>query len=54
MNDCLQNQFIHITNKNKPSLKDLNDNIFEATERYQSVLRKGNVNKDIEIQILLY
>ena len=34
LNDRFQTHFIQITNKSKPSLSEINDNIFEATERY--------------------
>ncbi len=47
MNDTLQNQFIQITNSNKPSLKEINDHIFPAIERYLSVTKKFNEKKQI-------
>ena len=41
LNDKFQNQLIMITNKNKPSLEEINANIFAATERY---LKLKNTN----------
>jgi len=43
MNDLFQNQLINISNKSKPSLKDINDNIFAATDRYLK-LKEQNVD----------
>lgn len=40
LNDGMKSQFIAITNCNKPSLEQLNENIFEATERYLSANKK--------------
>ena len=37
MNDLFQRQLISITNCNKPSLEQIQDNIFEATDRYLMV-----------------
>lgn len=37
MNTTLQNQFINITNENRPSLENINKNLFLAIERYQSM-----------------
>ena len=34
MNDGFQAQLVNITNKSKPSLEEINTNIFSATERY--------------------
>ena len=34
LNDSMKTQFIHIVNKSRPSLDDIQDKIFEATERY--------------------
>ncbi len=45
LNDTFQNQIIQITNVNKPSLKQINDNIFAATERYLTVTKKYNERK---------
>ena len=46
LNDRFQNHIISITNKNKPNLKEIEDNIFEATERYirQNAQYKKNSN----------
>jgi len=41
MHDQLRNQFVNITNCNKPSLSQINEYIFQAVERYQSV-NKGS------------
>ena len=40
MNDTMQNQFINITNKNKPSLTDINTHMYEAADRYSSITKK--------------
>ena len=40
MNPTLQNQFILITNNNKPSLQDIEENMFTAIERYQLQQKK--------------
>ena len=45
MNETLQNQFILITNKNKPSLEDIESHMFDAIERYQAVTKKYKVRK---------
>ena len=37
MNDQFQSQLIQITNKTKPDLTEIMENIFSATERYQKV-----------------
>ncbi|XP_047741512.1 uncharacterized protein LOC125179522, partial [Hyalella azteca] len=34
LNDDFQQQFIHITNKNKPSLEEMMEHVYDATERY--------------------
>ncbi|XP_068245280.1 uncharacterized protein [Palaemon carinicauda] len=34
MNSTFQSQLVNITNKTRPSLSEINDNIFEACERY--------------------
>ena len=47
MPKILQDQFIAITNSNHPSLDQINDNIFDAAERYNN-LRK--VNKPINVK----
>ena len=47
LNDRFQSHLTQITNESKPSLSEINDNIFEATERYirQSDKFKENRNK---------
>ncbi|XP_068226421.1 uncharacterized protein [Palaemon carinicauda] len=45
MNDGLKLQLTQITNKNKPLLKDIEDNIFEATERYLGVQKRYQEKK---------
>ncbi len=45
MNDTMQNQMVQITNKSKPSLLEIESNLFEATERYLSVTNKFNERK---------
>ena len=42
LNDIFQSQLVSITNKSKPSLKEINDNIFEATARYIKQLERNN------------
>jgi hypothetical protein len=49
LNDTFQNQVIQITNKNKPSLAEINASMYRATERYQVITKKyqdkkGKVN----------
>ena len=46
MNDTLQAQFVNITNKNKPSLKEINEHMLEATERYIEVSKKMKMKKE--------
>lgn len=41
----MQNQFIHITNTNKPSLNEIEEKMFEAVERYQSMNKHSNTEK---------
>jgi hypothetical protein len=36
LNDTFKNELVTLTNKNKPSLEEIKDKIFEATERYSS------------------
>src|SRR5215469_3163459 len=46
LNEIFQNQFIQIINKNKPSLQEIKDNLFDATERYLIInKRKDNFSK---------
>lgn len=45
MNDKFQSQLTAITNKNRPSLKELEDNVFEATERYVALLNRQTEKK---------
>src|ERR1700755_290197 len=47
MNETLQNQFIQITNKNKPSLSDINENVFPAVERYIEVTKRFEEKKKL-------
>jgi len=42
MNEVLKNIFIQITNKNYPSLADIESNLFKAIERYQSSPKSQN------------
>lgn len=42
LNDRFQSHIIAITNKSKPSLAEITDNIFEATERYIKQVGKQN------------
>ena len=37
LNDCFKSQLINITGSNKPSLQEINDNIFIALERYKNL-----------------
>ena len=46
MTDLFKSQLIQITNKTRPSLKEINDNLFSACERYLSVKnQKSNIDK---------
>ena len=48
LNKEFQTQVIHIVNKTEPSLKELNDNFFDAIKRYQRALNdKNNSNKNV-------
>ena len=47
MNEKLQTQFIHITNKHRPSLEDINEHLFDAIERYNSLPGKFRNNKQL-------
>ena len=47
LNDKFQDQLITITNKNKPNLAEINENIFAATERYLKVKDKINNQKGV-------
>ena len=42
MPTALKTQFIHITNKNNPSMDDINEQIFDAVDRYKQF---GKMNK---------
>lgn len=46
MNEVFQQQFVHITNKNKPSLEEISANIFEATERYKNASKNIKPKQD--------
>lgn len=46
MNDVMQTQFVQICNSNKPSLTEIKDNIFSATERYLIQVKKYNLKKN--------
>ena len=45
MPHALQTTFIGITNNNKPSVGEIEDHIFSAIERYQSLRKKNNDDK---------
>ena len=47
MNSGLQTQFIHICNKNKPSLDEISENIFRAVDWYKEVSERINEKKSI-------
>lgn len=51
MNDSFQNQFIQILNENKPSLPQIEEKIFEATERYIRMNSKPTSDKIIHNKI---
>lgn len=38
MHEKLQTQFVHITNCNTPSLQQINDLIFQAVDRYETLV----------------
>ena len=46
LNDCFRNQLIQITGSNKPSLQQIEENIFTALERYRNVSQKFTEKKD--------
>ena len=48
MNETLQTQFTLITNKNKPSLDDIETHMFDAIERYQIVTKRHGSRKEIK------
>jgi hypothetical protein len=56
--DNFQNQLVHITNTNKPSLDQINENIFAATERYvkpnssDKLNKRDSINKEPRLQVL--
>ena len=45
MNDSFKTQLTNITNKTKPSLQEINDNVFDASERYLQVVKNGTRSK---------
>ena len=45
MNNTMQNQFVNITNENKPCLELINKYLFAAVERYQSIAKKYSDKK---------
>ena len=42
LNDIFQTQLVNITNKSRPSLQEIQDNMFEASARYIKQLEKNN------------
>ena len=46
LNTEMKTHFINITNKNQPSLKELESNIFKAIERYQNLYKKDKLKQD--------
>lgn len=46
MNDRLQSQLIQITNNSKPTLDEINENIFAATERYLRITEQISERKN--------
>ena len=40
LNDTFKTQFVQITNESKPSLKKINENFFDATERYLNATKR--------------
>ena len=49
MNETFKTQLVQMTNKTKPSLKEINDNFFDATERYLVVTKNFRYKKQGEI-----
>ena len=47
LNPTLKTQFRLITNKNTPSLQEIEDNFFDAIHRYNSVNESESINKNI-------
>ena len=45
LNNSFQTHLTQITNKSQPSLKEIEENIFEATTRYSKQMEKMNDNK---------
>lgn len=48
MNTSMQQNFVHITNKNKPSLAEINEHVFEAAERYCKDLDCAKSDKSVK------
>ena len=48
LNDTFQTQLTNITNKTRPSLDDINDNFFDACERYAVVVKKFESQKSFK------
>ena len=45
-NDTMREQFVHITNSNKPTLAEIEEHLFVAIERYQVAVRKVDRKND--------
>lgn len=43
MNSSLQDQFVHICNTNRPSMTQINDNMFRALERYNEINSRSRI-----------
>ena len=46
MNFPMQQHLIHITNNNKPTIAEIEEHIFEATERYKDFSKKSKHHRD--------
>ena len=51
MNDNFKSHLTAITNKNRPSLKEMEDNVFEATEKYVAVQKKFSEQRNIKFKV---
>ena len=45
MNESFKHHMMQINNSSKPTLKQINDSFFEASERYQETLKSSEVKK---------
>jgi len=51
MHSGLQNQLVNICNDHRPSLKDINDNVFRAIDRFREVYERNKMKQTRQKQI---